>query len=995
MADDHVDEQNTDTPPAEPELSPKEYLARRFPEMRPISSAPTLSTVNGIGMSLTGKRDHDFETNSYVTTHVFCLIFIPVTAVGAYRVIDSPNGGWYFLGKVPLSRLAKNWNRTLLAAIVALVGIGLWHNHTHSPDYIAARHIEEADELAAKGQAAKAAEFYQQEMMKSTAHAGEAQAKLRGLVEQPPASLKETAGVYRIALALQRQNRNLVPDLFDRGMKLAEAHVADDPEGALNLVETIAPLAHKPQPVLDLKRKLLESLVASRPNDAELASGLAVIYENQGETAKCEALLLPHQQRLGELEGAAILGRLFATKGKFQESYVLLQPYVRARLPRLRAAEQQYEASLKRAQDQAIAELKSGNAFGFSFDQYQRAGKQQQDEMVQQYLTKRIMDDAGIKTAQKSMSEQSNVVGVALELGMVMLQAAQQRTDPADRKQGLEETEKLFLEIRSFAGEADAYRINLGQVYYWLGKHADGKKEFDELLKAKKREGTMLVAVSRILREVGETSEARKLVEEAYEKEADPAKKKQAAVFRSLLFKDIDDEILWLGRSDVTSPEIKASLCGARGNKALQDGKDELAAAEFRNAIDAYSQLPENASTLNNSALVVFSLYHLTNDKDLLVRGMDKIDRAVALQPSDSILLHNAASIIFDEAVRDVIGNRLDFKLLKRQGARLDLLPFVYADAAGKQKIVEQLVKHPGTIKARGYCDKLLILAPKRDDAYTILSRFYFFTRDAQGLRSIAQRLEKVELDQKQERQETLDFLRGKDEPNKINQLQKSLEKHEATLVEARKARGPTLAVAANAVALTKIGNDLYKKPVDPDELVKLAEEAHEASPSDGTRSLLCTALTFRAHKTLAKELRPYADMAKTTNRSLASSLINYILGQEGPLRDKALANPDVKRAIAIRIEQIKAIPDERSPTLWAMINAADAKEGQMTAEFIRKDVAGELERSIQRTLSPLSAGQALSDYWALRIAGKHAEASKVLQQVAAQGVPLPPLSNK
>ena len=78
-------------------------LAEKFPEMRPISAAPSLSTVNGIGMTLVGRRDYDDETRTYVKTHCFSILFIPILAAGAYRVLDTGQGGWYFLGKVPLS----------------------------------------------------------------------------------------------------------------------------------------------------------------------------------------------------------------------------------------------------------------------------------------------------------------------------------------------------------------------------------------------------------------------------------------------------------------------------------------------------------------------------------------------------------------------------------------------------------------------------------------------------------------------------------------------------------------------------------------------------------------------------------------------------------------------------------------------------------------------------------------------------------------------------
>ncbi len=85
-------------------------LSSRFPNLRPIRSAPSLSTVNGIGCTVYGSRDHDPETGTYVKTHWFTFFFIPVFALGAYRVANAPSGGWYFIGREPLSGAAKAWN---------------------------------------------------------------------------------------------------------------------------------------------------------------------------------------------------------------------------------------------------------------------------------------------------------------------------------------------------------------------------------------------------------------------------------------------------------------------------------------------------------------------------------------------------------------------------------------------------------------------------------------------------------------------------------------------------------------------------------------------------------------------------------------------------------------------------------------------------------------------------------------------------------------------
>jgi hypothetical protein len=65
-------------------------LSERFPDLRPIRSVPSLFTVNGIGLTIYGARDRDAETDSYVKTHCFCFVFLPVFSLGAYRVIAAP-----------------------------------------------------------------------------------------------------------------------------------------------------------------------------------------------------------------------------------------------------------------------------------------------------------------------------------------------------------------------------------------------------------------------------------------------------------------------------------------------------------------------------------------------------------------------------------------------------------------------------------------------------------------------------------------------------------------------------------------------------------------------------------------------------------------------------------------------------------------------------------------------------------------------------------------
>lgn len=109
-------------------MSTFESLQARFPRMTPTSGPPPMVRINGVGLTVMGTRDRDAETGTYVTTLTFTLLFLPVLALAAFRVADAPTGGQYFLGREPLSGLAKGWNALvgfLFASFAALLVVGM------------------------------------------------------------------------------------------------------------------------------------------------------------------------------------------------------------------------------------------------------------------------------------------------------------------------------------------------------------------------------------------------------------------------------------------------------------------------------------------------------------------------------------------------------------------------------------------------------------------------------------------------------------------------------------------------------------------------------------------------------------------------------------------------------------------------------------------------------------------------------------------------------
>jgi archaellum component FlaC len=96
---------------------------RVFGNLESISSAPSLTTWNTIGFKLYGHSDDDPETGSYVATHYFVALFLPLFPLARYRVIHT-GGGYRFFGKLPL-RKGDRWHLGISGALILAVILGI------------------------------------------------------------------------------------------------------------------------------------------------------------------------------------------------------------------------------------------------------------------------------------------------------------------------------------------------------------------------------------------------------------------------------------------------------------------------------------------------------------------------------------------------------------------------------------------------------------------------------------------------------------------------------------------------------------------------------------------------------------------------------------------------------------------------------------------------------------------------------------------------------
>jgi tetratricopeptide (TPR) repeat protein len=875
------------------------------------------------------------------------------------------------------------------------VGVGVsipLYQHANSPGYRAGRQLAEADRLVEEGQPGKAAGIYRQLAQGSSEHAGKALDRIKGLLEGTvrAAPAADAVAIFEAAIALG-QGRGMPADLFERGRHWAQTHGAANPRCAVAVLDAVGPFAPKPADVQGALRPLLERLVRDNPQDVELATRLAVAYDAAGRRADCEKLLTPHRDKLGDGEGARILGQVLAARGQLDAALPLLRAYTDKRLAEYRVAIKEFQTAAHEFQQQVFAEIDRGGAADFPYDRYANAGQDERQAIEREYITARMKADPALVEKWAAVSRFNGAVEAALQLGTLRLQRAQGMDNAAARRAELKAAEETFLGVSDIAGRWQEYRLNLGQVYYWLGKHAEGKAQFEEALKDRNRDTEMLLQVSTTLRSVGAVSEARALAEEAYNKEQNPARKFEAATTRALIPVDTRDQITWLERANPADAQIQAWLGTARGNQALQDGQDEEAAKHLRKAIEIYGKMEVNAATLNNCANAWSSLYRATGDRAALTRAAEMMERAIALQPGNSILLGNAARTTLETALQEIIGDAIDLGAL-RATAGLDLLSYLYRDQAGRDRLAERVRRSPRVARALSHFDRLMLLAPKGPHGYGMAESVYAFTRDAASLKRLLRRVEDAKPDAGDDNRQALDYYQGKEDARMRKEAEAALPRLDAVVKARRAKKDVTFAVAVATLVRQKTVLDSVGGQVDCDELVKLAEEAHAAVPSVSTRSTLLGALLMRAERALRRDEPAFAAMAKgPVRRALGPTyLIAAALWREGKARDAAARNADVRRAQQLLAADVARFPNDADEWTWVMLRQSHPDQAAKSAAVLRRDQVARARLALDLKLSPTSAPTALRAYWARHLAGDEKDGAAILKTFAARGVPLP-----
>ncbi len=970
-------------------------LSEKFPNMKPISSVPPLFRINGCGVSVYGRRDFDAETGTYVKTYCLCILFIPVLAFTAYRVAEAPEG-WYFIGKEKLSGLARTWNQLVFTGIAAAIALGMWNAHTSSQEYQDKKLAKQAAEQMEDGNVDQALKGYRDLYARRTAHADEAKAVFQEVFEKwktkEPSADHASRGELFCSIERRRKNDTLFPNMPALLVDYSQRSVLKLPDVGMQYLDQLKSLDPKHKEIPSLHLQLLTRQNEMNPKDVDIAMKLAMLHEAKSKLDECHRILFPVKDQLGTGEGARILGQILVSKGRHDDAYVLLQPYVAARMDAMKTAEEAYTKAQESAVQRALNHL---NSNPYSSD-YQRISKikdkTKQQEVIDEYLRARMKQDKGVKRKLEDYIKAAGFVPIALELGMLQLNRAQEMDNAAARRKELEAAEKTFLSVSSVAAGSDQYQLSLGEVYYWLGKPEQGNKELQAYLVNNKRRPMALLSVGRILRGIGLNKNAKELAIEAFEKGKNTEEKDAAVSAIFVCCTDEEEKIQWLEKASKKNKTMQIEMHSTKGKIAMAAGNEQEAEKHFRAALAGYRQQPDSPAMCNNGALCAFDLYRLTGDANYFSQGAAMMKRASELEPQNAILHMNATSCFLSDAILSVVRDKINLKSIK-QGAS-GLLPYLYANAEEKARIYRQICEHHSFQEGQQSVKKLYVLAPKNAQAYSQAFSYSGYKRDADELKLLYQTARRGDPDLSESIETIKNSYAFPDPKSELSNAMGVLKRCRALLAENPKDKNlVSFAILASQLVVHELAAAAYGHQPDAQKLVQLAEEAVAAHPCAGTHSTLSKALAYRACRTISAENPEFRTIYEQSRQFIdANTLLAFALACKHPAFAGIVEDKDVQRIYKLKILECRRFPNDAGPERWAFVHRFNSKLGREVRDRYQKNAYFQVAREFTNRFYDFTIDNRILRYLYTMMMEEPAEARRIAEQSIKEGIPFPRL---
>lgn len=647
------------------------------------------------------------------------------------------------------------------------------------------------------------------------------------------------------------------------------------------------------------------------------------------------------------------LGIAYARAGRPEDARRILSPCVTEHLGAYVQAFDAWQKGVSSLQESLLQTLRNGTADQAFIARLNAMSDEESRIAVDNWLRQRFETDPALSNLEAAWRAHGDVYPAATELAMTELMLGRSLPPGEGRKAHLTEAERIFLELRKVSEDDPTQELQLGQVYFWLGKEQEGQEIFDRLEKA--GDGEILLDMGEIHRNLGRTDAARRVLEAAYGKLTDRAKER-AALLRAITNRDLEDRVAWLGKCSAADPYVKSSMDEATGELHLQKGEWSEAVPPLQAAVGYYARQPVNMTTLNNASILQSDLYYATGDAKYLKEALRLQRQASDLAKDDAIVLTNYVEALQKVGYAALVGDALKTELLHEAPSR-SWLYFVRPEPSMEQW-AERAKGQAELRRSSELGERVAILAADRDTGYDAQVEYLALTRNVEGLRRLRELVEASPPSSTERIERAKAIQRGEIKPEDRRAAERALTLYRKSLEEIRRdGHGPTLAFALDRLSqYLAYGLEMGIGDIDLDEGVRYADEAAAtfgAGPCHGTAASLHRA---RASRLLAGTDAEYRRWTEATPR-LDGILRLWLYVDTHPEAAEAVRKmEDVKVAGEAMSKGIACPSSTVGPYDWACLDlaghpGADAARKRMVEEGVMLDL-----KRVHYALNPQSS---------------------------------------
>jgi hypothetical protein len=756
--------------------------------------------------------------------------------------------------------------------------------------------------------------------------ATDARGKLRDLgvaSVAPGVPLAETSEVLGLALeATVEEGEALVASgTVSAALDRANGEATKDPRGAIALTARLAPALEGMEiegRLREVRRRALEATLAGNADDVDARVELADLDLDAGEMKAARDRLEPIAAKLGDGEGARVLGVARSLTGSQRDAIALLGSYVDAHLPAFSRACEGMQAALVKAHERATKDLGEGRVSQAFARKYENSDDKARGEQQQQYIHEHMRHDPDLRDARRAFLATKVVVTPALALGTLELGEARGETEGPLRAH-LERAEKLFRAIRFIAGREDGYCILTGKVLWLLGREKEAKEAFDAVVARHERAVPVLLEVARSLGEIRQPSsslEAGKLAEEAFQRATSDEEKASAAHIRAAAASDLDERIAWLEKSG-KNQAIEIELHFSRHYLALEEGRFDDARAEVDALLAFYSGEGAKLSGPHQLAKLDLMRFSATGERADLDRAIAALEPATsppAGQEPEPEALDLLANALLTRAITDTVKDRVRVSVVRDLG--LELLAFAAKDDRDLAALIDELANNADRKRALALREAVIAAEPGMRSAYEGLLADATARRDAPAILAIVERIEAAHLGGGAQGARLRDRWAGKEDDAERRGLDRRRKRQDVLVTEARDAHDQAT-LARTLTARATVERDAYAlaATADLDLEVRLCEEAQQAAPRPYTWIALEHALLDRALSHARVGSNELERIARAHLKLGPVSVLALATRKDEALAKTLAGDADVKRVLELEALVLPAAaPDAGEP---------------------------------------------------------------------------------